>query len=211
MKCGINRFQCARRLANCHSDDRELGHPLPVTRHRFPEIRGQRNHCGLSHWKGTRISGGSFRKGLHRVNHQNDHHSHNQPDDWGSRPTTMDYGSGIVPSAVASLTQRIGEPVSSYSLPTAEVDSANKESVTSNASFSNFAKRIKFGQKATDRLPSQPEKSTDAKEPTDRRADESKKMDATDNATGAGRFGKFSMSLGGSIFGRRHTDGCAKY
>ena len=104
----------------------------------------------------------------------------------------------------ASLTKRIGEPVSSKSLPTAEIDSANKESVTSNASFSSFAKRIKFGQKATDQLPSQPGKSTEAKEPTDCRADESKKMDATDNATGAGRFGKFSMSLGGSLSGLKY-------
>ncbi len=104
----------------------------------------------------------------------------------------------------ASLTQRIGEPVSSNSLPTAEVDSANKESVTSNASFSSFAKRIKFGQKATDQLPSQPGKSTEAKEPTDCRADESKQMDATDNATGAGRFGKFSMSLGGTLSGLKY-------
>ena len=109
-----------------------------------------------------------------------------------------------LPSAVASLTQRIGDPVSSNSLPTSEVGSANKESVTSNASFSSFAKRIKFGQKAADQLSSQPGKSTEAKEPTDCRADESKQMDATDNATGGGRFGKFSMSLGGSLSGLKY-------
>ncbi len=113
-------------------------------------------------------------------------------------------------SAVASLTQRIqqstitGDTVSSNSLPTAEVDSVNKESVTSNASFSSFAKRIKFGQKATDHLPSQPGKSTEAKEPTNCKAEESKKMDTTDNASGGGRFGKFSMSLGGSLPGLKY-------
>ena len=119
-------------------------------------------------------------------------------------------------SAVASLTQHIqqspitSDPVSSNSRPTAEVDSANKEIVTSNASFSSFAKRIKFGQKRADQLPSQPGKSTEAKEPTDCKADESKQIDATDNATDGGRFGKFSMSLGGSLSGLKYKAADAK-
>jgi hypothetical protein len=102
-------------------------------------------------------------------------------------------------SAFASLTQRIQKssttdaPVMIDTLPTAELESAKKDNVASNVSLSSFTKRIKFGQQTADQL-------------DNNKIEETKKVDAADNARGGNRFGKFSMSLGGIISGSKIKD-----
>jgi hypothetical protein len=101
-----------------------------------------------------------------------------------------------ISNAFALLTQRVQKTTTTdataliNSLPTTEL---KNDSVASIASFSSFTKRIKFGQQTADQLG----KSTEAKVPINSKSE-------------GNMFGKFSVSLGGSLSGSKSKEGVDK-